>query len=358
MTIKTKKIISNILFYIALAVIYGIAALAVISKFNGGAFYFGDTRLDVVLTSSMATRNKEYEDFLKDTSQIQRHDLIVSSKIKEDTKLEVKDCVLFRNPKLENKLVVHRIVAIEEEGISFNVRNAEKVTFDNVDVVKYRDYKSEISMMSLDFTSIEIVAYSPEEYAKYYTIVHYNETYETSCVTTKISDYVYKHVITYQREAATPTFTKILKGTEKEVYLASVKYVSNSRGALVFNASDLVVDENYNYHKYFDSTFRYAIRGDANNALDGWFTREKLIAKTYSVVPKIGIVILFLQSIPGLICVVGLGIIITAASYFWNKSSTKAGAIEDKPVEETVDLQNIDNVKEEESGRDKESKQD
>lgn len=316
---KTKRILANIAFYLVLVLIYGVAILALVNKFNKETLYFFNNRVDIVLTDSMSVRNENHAEYLSDTKQIQPFDLIVSKEIKEDTELNEKDCVLFKNPNYNNEVVVHRIVHIYEEGISFKIEQANKTTFNNEDVFSLDALEGEVTMAALDYTSISITAYSTKLSSSYYVISQGKNVVPTTVETTAISDNVYKHVINYTRESSAPYKTFISAGTDEEVYISSITYDSKSQGVLTFNASELTLDENNNYKKLFNPYYLYEIRADKSNSSDGVFERKELISKVTNVIPKVGHVTHFLQSIPGIIMLVGLTVIITVASFFLNK---------------------------------------
>ena len=323
MTSKKKRIISNIAFYLVLVIIYGIAIFAVTTKFTKGTIYFGNSRTDVVLTDSMSIRNENHKDYLSDTSQIQPFDMVVSTKIKEDTELKEKDCVLFHNPNYHNELVVHRIVHIYEEGIHSSITNATKTNFNNEDVFALISSDSEVMMGALDYTSISITCYTSSLYSSYLVISEGKNVVATEVETTNIGDNVYKHLITYKRSSTAPYKTFISRGIDQNVYISSISYNSESKGELTLNASEITFDESNSFKKIFNPYYLYEIRADKSNSSDGIFERSALESKVTNVIPKLGHVVHFLQSIPGIIMLVGLTILITVASFFWNKSVNK-----------------------------------
>lgn len=346
MTNRNKRIITNIIFYTVLAIIYIIGIYAVVTKLNGGVVYLGNIRFDTILTDSMSERNPETADFLKDTTQLQVYDMVVSEKINDDTSLNVKDCVIFNSRSL-GKSVCHRIVSISEEGIEFTVKSGSLVD-------EKRAGKQLLSLTPggtirlglSDFTDVEIICYSPQLYENGYYAVYLPSKQEPEpyeIVTEKIDNY-YKHTITYHRE-----FTKTSSNTIRcmnvyEKYIEKVTYKSYSKGEFIFNATDFVPDESDNYKKYFDSRYLYEIRADkaAASDTDGVYYRKDLTAKVINVLPKLGYVNRFLLSIPGLILIIGLVVIITVASFFLSKGQKKKvkldanssnGDIIDQPVE-------------------------
>ena len=336
MKVNKKKLALNIVFYLVLAFIYAVAILALFIKANNGTFYVFNKRVDIVLTDSMSERNANHADYLSDTTQIKPFDMIVSEGIKEDTEIKEKDCVIFKNPKMNNKVVVHRVIGVYEEGILFKVDNARKETLNNEEVFSLETSEGRVTMESLDYRSITLTAYSHVLDSVYFVILEGKNPVATTCETTKISDDLYKHTISYTRESTIPYKTFISSGTEHDVYLSNIVYDSESQGVLTFSGSELTLDASNNYQKRFNSYYLYEIRADKSSTADGFFLRENIDAKVTRIIPKLGHVFHFLQSIPGIIMLVGLTIIITLASFFWTKGTPKKVEGEIKEVDSST----------------------
>jgi len=349
MTSKKKRLITNIIFYTVLVIIYTIGIYAVVTKFNGGVVYLGNIRFDTILTDSMSSRNPETEEFLKDTTQLQVYDVVVSEKINDNTDLKVKDCVIFNSKSLK-KTVCHRIVSISEEGIEFTVKAAsiEKPSFLDKDLL-YLTPGGTIRLGLSDFTDVEIVAYTDQLYdTGYYAVYLPSKEGEKpkpepcEVVTEKIDNY-YKHTITYHREFKQTSSNTIRCLNVDKKYIEKVTYKTYSNKTYVFNATDFVPDEMNNFKKYFDGRYLYEIRADKAAAADtdGVYRRDQIDAKVINILPKAGYINRFLLSIPGLILIVGLAVIITVASFFLSKDQAKkkkleassSGNIVDQPVE-------------------------
>ena len=346
---KTKKIIINVAFYLALVLIYSITIFSLINRFNNETIYLGNTRVDVVLTDSMSERNEKHADFLEDTTQIQPFDMVVSKKINDDTELNIKDCVLFKNPKLNNKLVVHRIINITHEGVPFEITSCEKTTFDDIEVTKLGS-SGMVKMSSFNITDVKIEAYSPKEYDQYFVFFLGKNSYPTEVETTKIREGVYKHLITFSRASSVPFSTTIAPASEEELYISSITYTSFTKGDIVYNTKELVVDEEGSYHALYADYYMYETRGDKGTTSDGSFERSELIAKVDHIIPKLGHVVHFLQSLPGMIMLVGLTILITFTSYLLANNGKK------KRKEETASDGDTSTPQIEEKKNEKESK--
>ena len=364
MTQKKKKIISNIAFILALVLIYGFALFAIITRFTGGALYLGKNRVDVILTDSMSTKDEHHLDFLEGTYQIQPFDMVVSERIDENTALKVKDVVMFKNPNMGNKLVVHRIINITEEGIEFGVNNYISLDFDyseaatklkeavpNVAALSFiSPTAGVVQMATLDYTAVKVVGYSLSSTSYIDIYSGPNKLTDTTVETDYIASGVYRHTVSYTRTSSAPNKLYIRSGTDQKEFISSVTYTSKSKGNYVFNASELPKEAVNNYSKLFDPYYLYEIRADKSATADGIYERSALIAKTNIVIPKLGWVVHFIQSIPGLITLIGLALIITLASFFWTKNEKTKKAVaasSTEVVEDTSPSENIEDNKQE-----------
>ena len=354
MTTRKKKIITNIIFYTLIVLIYSFVLFGVITKFTGGAVYLGNNRMDVVLTGSMSEKNEAHLDFLEGTVQFQPYDIVVSSTINKDTELFVKDVVMFRSPNYHNQLVVHRIVNIEETGNKLTITRLAKKKVNNQDMMMLVE-TGLIRLTALDFKKIEIEAYTEKEYDTY-LIMQSNAQPVTPIVeTTKISDNLYRHHIYYEKNN-NYTYVSVIGNysLSQTVYIASVTYHSDSKGATTITADDVTPDDKGNVEMFLYPYNLYEIRADKSYSSDGKFTIEQLISRVHTVMPKLGHVIRFLQSIPGIIMMVGLAIIITVASFLLNREDKRQklessnndevveNQIEEKKKESLVDKNNDD----------------
>ncbi|MCR4879666.1 MAG: hypothetical protein K5906_01755 [Bacilli bacterium] len=332
---KRKKIIKNIIFYTLLAIIYSIAIFGVVNKFTGGVIYLGNSRLDVVLTDSMSQRNKKYSDFLSNTNQIQTYDMVKSTKINDETELKIKDVVLFNNKAL-NKTVVHRIVDIHEKGNAFKIDLATKSTFYNHDVIRL-GLNGLISLYALDFTSVSIQSYSLSSENPHFTVKVGSETLASTYSSESMGEY-YSHSVTFQRDNYQPVDSTIYSPGDYDDYISSITYHSNSGNDVVFNASEFEANESGGYEHLYNKYYLYEIRADKASSSDGTFKRSELIAKVDYIIPKLGYAIKFITSIPGIIMIVGVGIIMVVTSYLLDKNKKKK--------DETPQLENIEEDKE------------
>lgn len=338
MALNKKKLVTNIVFYTLIVIFYGFVLFAIITKFNGGSVYFFNTRYDVVLTDSMSAKNENHLDFLEGTSQIQALDMISSKKVDENTKLKEKDVVLFINPDLNNATVMHRIVQVIPKGDELKVYKAEKVEYNSQQTVRLLQSGSSFTLAALDVVKIELEFYTPDKYADNYTFVVGGNAYTPSFVETQYEGF-YKYNLTCTRSTSYPAKTLISLVSENENYIRNIVFTRNDGSTVVFDANDYENVEGDTFSKLYNIYYLYEIRADRAKDSDGIFTRDKILSKVDNVVPKAGYVVRFITSIPGIVMFIGIALIITAASYFYNK--------EPKKKEEVVDNSEITEEKQE-----------
>jgi len=337
---KRRKIVSNIVFYSLLVVIYSLAIFGIVNRFTGGVIYLGNTRFDIVLTDSMSSKNKHYEEFLENTTQIQAFDMVKSKKINDETELRVKDIVLFHNS-TTNKTVVHRIVDIIEKGDKFKIDTASKVLFHDIDTVRL-DLNGIIAMSELDFTSITIESYSESQVDPHFAIKVGSEEVDKAIEVEEIGNY-YFYKTTFSRDNHTFIPSNIYCPGDYDEYISKITYYSASKGELVFEANEFNNEESGVYEYLYNKYYLYEIRADKSNTSDGTFKRSDIISKVDYVIPKMGHVVRFITSIPGVIMLVGIGVLISVASYFLSKNKKDEPIIENKepnptePVDENKD---------------------
>ena len=308
----------NIVFYVLIALIYGFVAFLIVVKINNGSVYLFNTRYDVVLTDSMSEKNEAHLDFLEGTTQIQAFDLVKSKKITEDTEVKEKDIVLFKNPNMNNATVMHRIVRVIERGDKLTTNYIDKNTYQNIDCLSFHSDGSWIKLSTYDIKSIQLEVISPEEYKGQYSFEIGGVDYSSISVQSTSYDGYYIHQVTCSKASHAPMESKILKKTNGESYLTKITFESYTSGSIVFNATEFV-DEDEPFTKMFNSYYLYEIRGDKAKDSDGVFSRDVLLSKVDGSVPKLGYVVRFLTSLPGLIMLIGLALLATLTSYFWNK---------------------------------------
>ena len=349
MTSKKKKLVVNIVFYAVIALIYGFAAFLLITKFNKGTVYLFNTRFDVVLTDSMSEKNEAHLDFLEGTEQIQAFDVVKSEKINDKTEIKEKDVVLFTNPDMNDATVMHRVVRVIESGDKLSTTSLEKLTYHEREVINFKVANSAITLSPLDISSVVIEVISPNAYQDDYKIEIGGNAYTYSVSSEQVDGY-YVHTIACPKASHAPMRSVISKVGTNESYVSKVTYNRYLGDPLDFNASEYEEKEG-KYEKVYNPYYLYEIRGDKAKDSDGIYERKQLISKVSGVAPKLGYVVRFLTSLPGLIMIIGIALIITLGSYFWNKNSTK----EPEKVGETIveDNKEPESKKGEEHGEEK-----
>lgn len=299
-----RKKVSKILGYSLVGFVFALIAIGMGYKFAKKPFYFYNTRADVVLTDSMSKRNEKYEDFLKDTKQIQAFDFVISEKITDKTKLKVYDVVIFDNPNIG--IDMHRIVDIDYVGDTFELNNLQEEKLGELDTFKYSSPSSAISLKgTYIYTDIEVVTYTQNEFDEnefYFNID--NGSVKPTITSSQQANGYYKNIITYHRKSASPTgFSITKKSYDFDSCFEYVKLYGGKKEILI-DAS--VVKEAVEGEYAFNINERYLIRGDKANTDDGWYERNKLQAKVTTVMPKLGFAMRFLSSPYGAIMIIGL----------------------------------------------------
>lgn len=347
MAVKSKKkLATNILFYSVAIFLYAYIAYELACKFTGNQVYLFGNRYDVVLTDSMSEKNENHLDFLEGTSQIQAFDLVGSSKITDDTELKVKDIVLFTNPDLNNKTDMHRIVNIIEKGDQVNFLNVNLKDYDNKKGIEFIDYGSCISTSSLNIKKFSITFLSDKPYNSNFLLNVGTSYVEATTYTSQILESgIYEHKMIYERSTTYPvklvvrsaniSFTSIL--TNLDIECDADRYVN-------VKATDYIPTEEKSNSKLYNVYYLYETRGDKAKDSDGIFERSALISKVHTVIPKLGYVVRFLTSIPGMILIIGLALIITIFAYLYNKPEKPKKVKEGETAEI---IENADKNKEE-----------
>ena len=113
---KKKIRISSIILNTIAILIFVFATYELIVKFTNNSIYLFGVRSDVVLSDSMSCVNEDprVQSFLEGhNDQLQKGDLIYSTKVTDKTELNIYDIVIFAN-RDNNKQTIHRIVQIKD----------------------------------------------------------------------------------------------------------------------------------------------------------------------------------------------------------------------------------------------------
>lgn len=329
---KTKKgKIFDIVSWAVVLLIFAFSlSLVITRKADGRAEVFGH-RYDVVLRNSMSYRNSEHAEFLKGTQQIQKMDVVRSKPVDKHSKLKVKDVVLFKDPRVGTNM--HRIV-------DTRLLTQDEVYLKDATIKDKQIHLplngSAIYTNSILFKKIDLTIYSENiEFSDGYYFSIRSTLVEYSLKTTKVKADFYKHQV--HIENPSPTVPGVFKIIHSKGFEYDSEYFSNitiyaTNGKLNLDGSKFIQEDNI--HHYFGNIFyEYEIRGDAAKTSDGWFAIDSIYSKVDKVIPKAGYITKYLTSIPGIIMLVGLGLIIVVADFAIDrieKKKTKEIKNEDK----------------------------
>lgn len=273
-------------------------------KFAKKPFYFYNQRYDVVLTDSMSSKNEKYEDFLKDTKQIQAFDFVISNKINDSTKLNVFDVVIFDNPDIG--IDMHRIVEVDRVGDTFQFNNLAEEKIGDLATFKFVSPSSSIVLVdTFIYTDFEAVAYTKEAFDENEYYFNVGQVSVTPTITSSLEENGYfKNIICYHRNSASPTSFSITKRSyEYKAHFYSVKLTGGNNDVFI---DQKVVKEANGDNYVFNVNERYLIRGDKSNTDDGWYERQQLQAKVVMTIPKAGYIMRFLSTPYGTLMIIGL----------------------------------------------------
>lgn len=311
---KTKRKIFDITSYILIGIALLLAVLGIIAKFNNGTFYIFDVRSDVVLSDSMSEKNEKYIDFLKGhDDQIQKLDLVFSSKINSEEDINVYDIVLFKNPGIGTTM--HRIVGKEEIHSDYvEITEGTINKFHNNNYLQLNKTISSIKTTTMSYANVEIVMYSLWQYDERYNFFTGNVETTVTVDTTPIEDY-YKHVIKIHRASSIPSIFLISHKDYRNYnydYFESLS-IDSSDGLIQLTVDKIIPDNNNNYKYKTNTKYLYELRGDKAPNSDGKFKFDDIITKITFVMPKMGYFVRYITSIYGMILLVSLSVIIVAS---------------------------------------------
>ena len=319
--IKIRKTLNKWLSPFIAVSLFLIIGFSLYYRFTNNYFYFFGNRGDAVLSQSMSYKNEKYLDFLAGhDDQIQKGDLVLSSKVNESTSLDVYDIVIFNNPYIGTDM--HRIVEKDYDGQKFSFSSMNLGTFHDHDVFYATDPSFMIKLSNnYLFKSFEAVIYTAEPFDKSELYFNTNVIDVDVTVTSEQIDDYYKNIITYEKENISMSpFSITRKSYEYNSYFESVRLYGGYDECLI--TPDIMTgEEEQNY--IFHAVEKYKIRGDAADTDDGWFYRKDIYSKVYNVVPKVGYFIRFISSPYGVIMIVGLALIPLVYSFVLDRRKSK-----------------------------------
>ena len=318
---KKGKII-DIVSWVIVLLLFSTSLFLLLSRKANGTMQVFKTRYDVVLRTSMASRNPEHADFLKGTTQIQKMDVVKSKVVDSKTKLNVYDVVIFKDPKVGTNM--HRIV---DKQVDTQDEIYLQETIINTDgSILLSTHNAAIYTNSFVFTSATFEIYSESESFSdgyYFSINNVATTYN---ITSKKVGGSYCHKVTVNNSYKYPSKLTIVHSKVFEYGSESFKRLSfnASNGKIDLNGKKFKATEDPNIYEHISNIrYTYEIRGDAAKTHDGWFGIEDIEAKVVKVLPKAGYVVRYLTSIPGIIMLVGIGLIIVVTDFLLDYADKK-----------------------------------
>ena len=311
---KSKKIIIiNIILYVIVGVLFLLAVFGIILKFSSNKTALFNTRFDVVLTDSMSEKNPEYADFLEGhDDQIQAMDIVISkTDINEET-LNVYDIVLFNNKEL-GATDMHRIVGKTLKTVDeITVSNAFRKEIGSVNGICFGGSSGGIVTNVISATKITLVTFSSEKDERpHFAFSHSSAFYEADVSYQEADGGFYT---TYVVDIGTTSPRKLVVAHQC-VYDYSSEIISSCIIESYYGTIDLKIDnlvaKDDGFFGEFNKTYYYEIRGDKSNTSDGTkFTIEDIYSKVVGTIPKLGFVVRYLSSVPGMVMLIGMGVII------------------------------------------------
>lgn len=325
------KIIDIVSWVLVLSIFLSSLFLLITRKGDGAIQIFGH-RYDVVLRNSMSTKNEKYLSFLEGTTQIQKMDVVRSEVINSHSELNIYDVVLFKDPKIGTNM--HRIV--DKKVHRQNEVYLQEATILDNGGISLSTHNASIYTNGIIFTKavFEIQSKSPTFSNGYYFALN-NSSSPYELETTSVGEF-YRHKITI---ANTNTYRTNIQIVHSQIFdygseLFTKISIDSSLGNIDIGGGDFIATENNIYQFFNHTTYLYEIRGDASNTSDGWFEIEAIYSRVDKIVPKAGYFVRYITSIPGIIMLIGIGLIIIVADYFLDYFDKK-----DKNPKKTMNTQ-------------------
>ena len=305
---RIRVILGTISFYIFLAGFVAISIIASVYKNQGNSFYFFNNRFDVVLSGSMSIKNAKHLDFLEGhDDQIQINDLVISSKIDNETKLEVYDIVIFHSKDFGNNM--HRIVEKAYDGQMCHINKFSKTQYHGIDVFEPTALSSSVIFDTrFLFSDITVVTYSDEPYDRdeYYLNIESAETFfNVSSVQSDEGYYI--NTLRYHNESE--KYRRFSLTKHSYTFSSKFAYIKVYGKGITCEINPELLDGSTEQTHLFNAKEKYKIRGDAIENDDGWFYKEQIYSKVHTVIPKVGYIIRFTYSKYGIIILLILSVL-------------------------------------------------
>ncbi len=308
----TKGKIFDIISWIVVLLLFGSSLFLLISRQSNGSVLIFGNRYDVVLSNSMSYKNEAHLDFLNGhDDQIQKMDVVQSRAVDKNSEINVYDIVLFRDKTIGTNM--HRVVDKQVKNIDYFYLKDAAITNEEISL---NQYGSKIyTSTNLHFTTLELTFVSSNaSFSNGYNVSLNTHLYLDLTVETKQVADKYEHKLTAKKSTDAPG--KLIIGHNKEFdygseVITSIK-LDSTYGDININGSNFELIDGI-YTSINNITYEYMIRGDAAKTEDGWFTIDQIYSKVTKIIPKAGYFVSYITSVPGIIMLVGIGLLIVVA---------------------------------------------
>ena len=314
--LKGKKIF-DIVSWVVVSLLFISSLVLIITRKNSGSIDIFGSRYDVVLATSMSYKNEEHLDFLKGhNDQIQKMDVVRSKTVNKNTKLNVYDIVLFKDPHIGTNM--HRIV---DKRFYYQ----DEVYLQDVDIDENSNIVLKINNSAVytnndfAFKHAEITFVSDsKDFSDGYYFSSGGTVLDKTVKTTK-SGNKYLHKVVINKDSDRPQKFAIVHSKDFVYTSEVIKNITlkSINGTISVNAKafSLIEEGNDDYQYITNVQYEYEIRGDAAKTSDGWFTIKSIYSKVDKIIPQAGYFVRYITSIPGIIMLIGLGLLIVGVDY-------------------------------------------
>lgn len=312
---STKGKIIDIVSWVLVLLLFGTSLFLLLTRKADGTVQVFGNRFDVVLTTSMASKNPEHEVFLNGTAQIQKMDVVRSKLVNINTELNVYDVVVYKDRKIGTNM--HRIV--DKKVDTQDEVYLQESTISEDGSILLSTHNAAIYTNTFVFTSATFEIYSEsDEFSDgyYFSINNVVTTYSTTKEQVG-SSYCYK--VTVNNPYKYPSKLTVVHSKAFSYESEQFKRINfdAAKGFISLNGNNFTLKEADLYECISNISYEYEIRGDAAKTEDGWYKIDEIYSRVDQVIPKAGYVVRYLTSIPGIIMLVGIGLVIVVADFLF-----------------------------------------
>ena len=311
---KKGKII-DIVSWVVVLILFGTSLFLLLTRKADGTVQVFGNRFDVVLTTSMASKNPEHEEFLNGTSQIQKMDVVRSKLVNINTELNVYDVVVYKDRRIGTNM--HRIV--DKKVDTQDEVYLQEATINEDGSILLSTHNAAIYTNTFVFASATFEIYSESDTFSdgyYFAINNVVTTY--SLTSEQVGSlYCYKVTINNPYKYSSKLTMVHSKAFAYESEQIRRLNFDAAKGYISLNGNNFTLKETDLYECISNKSYLYEIRGDAAKTEDGWYEISEIYSCVDQVIPKAGYVVRYLTSIPGIIMLVGIGLVIVVADFLF-----------------------------------------